>query len=355
MSQIDELLDRRNFSESVDSILYARPRLTTLFFPMFAIAFFAALGWMAYIPFEQTVHARGDLRVAGDAVTMHATEEGRVASVAAREGAFVEKGAVLFRLDDAPARVELARLEAEIERAKQMIVLLESQRERARSRGAAEVGRIARDVARHRELFERGILPQQMVENLESERRARAEASRQELLALEGEAVAARQTLGRLESERARTLRMLDEQTIHAAESGVVTRLHVAAPGEFVQRGAPLAEITPRGRAMELEAVVAPHEIARVRPGLPARIELDAYPRRQFGAIDGHVAFIAPERGEDGYRVRIAIEKDSPALAGSTAAERIELRSGLSGSVAVISSRRPLYEVIAERLGWTRS
>lgn len=345
MSRIEELLDRRNFSETVDAILHTRPRYTAMFFPLFALTFFAALGWLAFVPFEQAIQARGDVRVAGDALAVRAQEEGRLAFLAAREGAFVEKGAVLFRLDDTTARMDLARLDAEIDRVRQTIALLEGQRERARSRGAVEVGRLQRDVARHRALFDGGILPQEMVENVESERNARAEMSRQEQLALEAEAVAARQALDRLRSERARTLRAMGEQTIRAAESGTVTRLNVPAPGEFVARGAVLAEITPRGRAMEFEAIVAARDIARVRPGLASRIELDAYPRRQFGALDGRVTFIAPDRGKNGYRIRVAVARPDGG---------IELRSGLPGTVAVISDRRPLYRVVGERLGFLR-
>jgi hypothetical protein len=106
-----------------------------------------------------------------------------------------------------------------------------------------------------------------------------------------------------------------------------------------------LAEITPRGRPMEFEGIVAPHDIARVRPGLASRIELDAYPRRQFGAIDGRVTFVAPDRDEKGYRVRIAV---------TPPAREINLRPGLTGNVAVISDRSPLYRVIGERLGFHR-
>ncbi|HEX2061402.1 MAG TPA: HlyD family efflux transporter periplasmic adaptor subunit [Thermoanaerobaculia bacterium] len=343
MSDLGELLDRRNFSETVDAIVHARPRFTTIFFPLFALTFFAALGWLAFIPFEQTIHARGDVRVAGDAVALHARQEGRIIGVAAREGAYVEKGAVLFRLDETSTRMELERLTTEMARTRDRIALLTSQRERARARGAVEVGRIARDVARNREMYERGILPQQVVENLESEQRARAEMSRQEQLALQAEEVAARQSLIRLESEHARLSRALGEQTIHATESGVITRLHVDAPGRFITRGAVLAEITPRGRPMEVEAVVSPRDIARVRTGLPSRIELDAYPRRQFGSVNGRVTFIAPDRDEKGYRVRIALDRT-----------KLELRSGMTGNVAVIGDRSPLYRVVGERLGFLR-
>lgn len=343
MSDLGELLDRRNFSETVDSIVHARPRFTTMFFPLFALTFFAALGWLAFVPFEQTIQARGDVRVAGDAVALHAQQEGRVIGVAAREGAYVEKGSVLFRLDDTASRMELDRLATETERTRERIELVVSQRERARSRGAVEVGRIARDVARNREMYERGILPQQVVENLESDRSARAEMSRQEQLALEAEEVAARQSLVRLQSEHARISRLLGDHTIRAAESGVITRLHVDAPGRFVTRGAVLAEITPRGRAMEVEAVVAAQDIARVRKGLPARIELDAYPRRQFGSVDGRVTFIAPDRDENGYRIRIALDRT-----------KLELRSGMTATVAVIGERSPLYRVVGERLGFLR-
>jgi multidrug resistance efflux pump len=345
MSDLGELLDRRDFSETVDSIVYARPRFTALFFPLFALTFFAALGWLAFVPYEETIHARGDVRVAGNPVALYAQQDGVVSAVAAREGAFVEKGAVLFRLDDAPSRMELARLATETDRARETIALLAAQRERARRRGAVEIGRMSRDVARHRAMFERGIVAEEQVENLESERSARVESSRQEQLALEAEEVAARQALARLQSEQARTVRALGEQTIRAAERGVVTRLQVTAPGGSVARGAVLAEIAPQGKPMEFEAIVASPDVARVRPGLASRIELDAYPTRQFGALDGRVTFVAPDRGEKGYRVRIAV---TPPARG------IDLRSGLTGTAAVISDRSPLYRVVGERLGFLR-
>jgi multidrug resistance efflux pump len=341
MSDLTDLLDRRDFSETVDAIVHSRPRFTALFFPLFALTFLIAVGWAAFIPFEQTTHARGELRVAGDAVPMHAGQEGRVLSVAAREGAFVEKGAVLVRLDDASSKLELARIEAEMSRTRETIALLAAQRERARARGAVEIERIARDVERQRALFEGGVLPREMVENRESERRARAEASRQEQLSLEAEEVAAKQALTRLQGEHAQL--SLGDAVVRASESGVITRLHVPAPGQYLERGAVVAEITPRGEPMELEAVVASGDIARVRPGLPTRVELDAYPRRQFGELAGRVTFVAPDRGENGYRVRVAMDPT-----------RLELRSGMTGTVAVIRDRSPLYRVVGERLGFLR-
>lgn len=344
MSQLDDLLDRRNFSETADAILYTRPRFTALFFPLFALTFFIALGWLAFIPFEQTIQARGDLRVAGVPATIRAQQEGRLTFIGASEGKYVEKGAVLFRLDDTAPRMDLSRVAQESNRVQQTISLLQSQRERAASRNGVEIARIERDIARHRALFDGGILPKEMVENLESERSARVETARQEQLALETEIVAARQALDRLTNERGRIDRTMHEQTIVAAESGVVTRLNAPAPGQFVARGAVLAEIAPRGRPLEFEAIVAPHDVARVRTGLPARIELDAYPRRQYGALDGRVTFIAPDRGERGYRIRVA----------ASPRRNVELRTGLPGTVSVISDRRPLYRAIGERLGILR-
>ena len=75
------------------------------------------------------------VRVAGDSVPLHAQQEGRVVSIAAREGAFVEKGAELFRLDESSSRLERTRLQTEMERTREQIALIAAQRERA---GAAQ-------------------------------------------------------------------------------------------------------------------------------------------------------------------------------------------------------------------------
>lgn len=343
MSHLEELLDRRHFSESVDAVLYARPHFTTLFFPLFALSFLAIAVWLAFVPFSPAVHARGDLRVAGDTLRLQSEEEGRVTAVGVAEGAFVERGAMLFELDGATARIDLARLDAEIERTEESIVLLRAQRERVRRRGAMEVERIARDVERQQAMFERGIVAKQVVETLESDRRAVREASRQEELALEAEVVAARQALARLGSERDRKRIGYGQRTIRAPQAGVISRLHVTAPGLMVSRGTVLAELTPRGRPMEFEAIVAPHDIGRIRADQAVLVKLDAYPYRQFGTIAGRVAFVAPDRGENGYRIRVAMAQPPPGMA---------LRTGMTGSIDVLSPRRPLYRFVAERLGF---
>ncbi len=71
------------------------------------------------------------MRVAGNPAAVRAQQEGRLTAIAAREGAFVEQGTVLFRLDDATTKMDVARLETEIDRARQTITLLQSQREPA--------------------------------------------------------------------------------------------------------------------------------------------------------------------------------------------------------------------------------
>jgi multidrug resistance efflux pump len=345
VSEVDGLLDRRNFSETVDAILYTRPRAAGFIFPLFCVAFFAVIGWAALLPLDRKIVARGDVRVAGEAMPVMSEAEGRLAAVTAAEGAPVERGAVLFRFDPASMRLDGERLAAELARAGEAVELLERQREPQRRRAASELARTERELQRTMTLFQSGLASRQMVENLDSDRRSQAESARQEELELDAKIVAARQALERLESERARQTLQAEQQTIRAPQAGVISRLHVRTTGSVVTRGALLAEITPAGRPMEIEATVAPQDIGRVRVGLPARIKLDAYPYRQFGTVEGRVAFVAPEREEKGYRVRIAMQglkKEMP------------LRAGMTGSVEVISDRQPVYRVVGERLGMGR-
>ncbi|HEX7150714.1 MAG TPA: HlyD family efflux transporter periplasmic adaptor subunit [Thermoanaerobaculia bacterium] len=339
MSQLDELLDRRNFSETVDAILYTRPRAAGMFFPLFCVSFFAAIGWAALLPFDRKIVARGDVRVAGEAAPVMSEAEGRLAEVTVTEGQEVERGAVLFRFDAASTRLDRERLDTELARATEAVAVLEQQREPRRRRFASELARLERELQRNTTLFQNGLQSRQIVDNLDSDRRSLIESAKQEELELDAQLVSAKQAVERLQSEREQHDLHASQRTIRAPQPGVISRLHVRTTGRVVNRGALLAEITPRGRPMELEAMVAPHDIGHVRTGLPARIKLDAYPYREYGTVAGRVSFIAPERGERGYRVRLVMPQ-----------VKQELRAGMTATVEIISERRPLYRVIGERL-----
>jgi adhesin transport system membrane fusion protein len=91
-----------------------------------------------------------------------------------------------------------------------------------------------------------------------------------------------------------------------------------------------------------VEARIAPHEVAFLRPGLAAKVKLSAYDYTTYGALDGEVELISadtlrgdrPNVDENYYRVLVrtqgstltAAGRPLPVIPGMTAT--VEIRTG---------------------------
>lgn len=143
-------------------------------------------------------------------------------------------------------------------------------------------------------------------------------------------------------------LRARAERTVMRAPlAGRVNRLLVSTVGAAVAPGSPLLELAPAGDSLIVEAMVQPKDIARVRTGQPAKVNITAYESSVFGTLEGVVETVSPDAviSEDGttshYIVRIRtrgnaiVAKDGrklPITAGMTADANLlgEKRSILS-------------------------
>jgi adhesin transport system membrane fusion protein len=131
-----------------------------------------------------------------------------------------------------------------------------------------------------------------------------------ELAAAQGEYSARRSALPAL-ADRARRTAIL------APMDGRINRVAVSTVGGVVGAGAPLVELVPSGDTLLVEALVAPKDIASVRIGQSARLNISAYESAVFGAMDGSVVTISPDAtvdertGESHYTVRVEARADS--------------------------------------------
>ncbi len=125
-----------------------------------------------------------------------------------------------------------------------------------------------------------------------------------ELAAAQGEYAARRTALPALADRERRT-------TVLAPMDGRINRVAVSTVGGVVAAGAPLVELVPSGDNLIVEAMVNPKDIAAVRIGQPARLNISAYESAVFGAMDGQVVTISPDAtldertGESHYNVRV--------------------------------------------------
>jgi HlyD family secretion protein len=132
---------------------------------------------------------------------------------------------------------------------------------------------------------------------------------------------------GRAALELARA-RLAQTRITAPADATVLSRL--VEPGQIVQPGTRLAELSVRG-PVQLVALVDEKYLGRLAPGLAARVVADAYPQQPF---DARVASIAPL--VDAQRGSVEVKFSLPA----PPAAPVVLKNDMTVSIEVVTGRR---------------
>ncbi|WP_207486099.1 efflux RND transporter periplasmic adaptor subunit [Arenibaculum pallidiluteum] len=213
---------------------------------------------------------------ADESVVIAPEIDGRVAAILLEEGAKVEAGQVLVRLDDAILRAELAQAQSNL-------TLAQANYDRANT------------------LFQQRTGTQ----------RARDEA------------VAALQS-ARASFELART--RLDKTTIRAPFSGVLGFRSVG-PGHYLSQGEQLVMLQSLD-PLKVDFRVPETRLSEIRTGQPVKVTVDALPGREF---TGEIYATDPQVDVNGRAIRLRAKIPNG---------KGELRPGLFARVTVVSERR---------------
>ncbi|MFM5884864.1 MAG: HlyD family type I secretion periplasmic adaptor subunit [Novosphingobium sp.] len=140
----------------------------------------------------------------------------------------------------------------------------------------------------------------------------------------------------------------VDRTTIRAPMTGRVNRVLVSTVGGSVAPGSPVAELVPTGDSLFIEAMVRPSDIANVRIGQTASVEITAYNSAIFGKLDGKVMSISPDAvvnektGESFYTVEI--ESTGPLLDGN--GKKLPIGPGMIANVSLLGEKRSVLSYI---------
>lgn len=239
---------------------------------------------------------------------------GRVVSIARREGDRVEAGEVLMRLDASvtQAQVSLSRRELQAVEAQRQQACVASERARR------ELGRISR-------LAKEGIVSTDMLDQAQTS----AEST-------EASCRAARAAVDQARAAVELSSRRVDQLVIRAPFDGIVADLSVEL-GEYTTPSPPGMPIPPVMDLIDpgsvyVSAPMDEVDSARIAPGQPVRVTIDAYPGRAF---PGRVTRVAPyvlDREEQNRTVEIEVALDNP--------DAVRLLPGTSADVEVILQAR---------------
>jgi membrane fusion protein (multidrug efflux system) len=240
-----------------------------------------------------------------DKIAVTAEIAGPIAEVVVKENQRVKKGDLLFRIDPRPYRIALQQAEAQIAAAQVRVHELEAETAGtgADIKGAtANLGFAERAFERQAELLRRGFTTRArydeaqhaVQEARERLANARAEAEIKQAALSQGPAEAQPAVASAL-AARAKALLDLQRTEVHAPADGFVTQTDRLQVGNAVLPGLAVVTIVRSGDTW-IEANYKETDLAKMAPGQPAEVKLDAYPSAK---IRGHVASIGRGTGSE--------------------------------------------------------
>jgi adhesin transport system membrane fusion protein len=338
----------------------------------------SAAVWANYSRLEEIT--RGDARIIPSSreQIIQSLEGGILEEMMVREGAIVTAGQPLLRIDQTKARssyqegysklialkAAAARLRAESRGTKLVfptdvlvdpdIVQNETDTYNARKQAldqavataASSRALIAREIAITEPMVNKGLVAE--IELLRLKRQFNdLQAQTQERVSKYR--IDAANELSKIESELAQTTEILTARqdqvqrtVVTAPVRGTVKNIRMNTRGGVIQPGGDIMEIVPLEDKLLVEAKIRPHDVAFLRPGLPATVKITAYDYAIYGGLEGHVELISPDtlreertpEEESYYRVLVRTtnsvltsgERELPIIPGMTAS--VEIRTG---------------------------
>src|SRR4051812_49255990 len=296
----------------------------------------------------------------GDIAVLAARVEGHVAALLVADNQRVEAGAPLIELDPAAWRARLAEVEAGLAEASatmatnaELVAQQQAQIEAAAAQleqARAEQVRAGADARRAGALVEPGWTSRQVAERAVAEQRkadaavlaaaAQLNVARQQLEVLR--ATLAQQAAKRdsMVAQRDRARIDLDHTVIRAPFAGIIGN-RAAQLGQYVRAGQQLIAVAPPPERQWVVANFKETQLARMRPGQPVRLTLDALPGV---ALTGRVESLAPATG-----ALFSLLPPENATGNFTKiVQRVPVRIALDAEAAALALPRPGLSVAAE-------
>jgi membrane fusion protein, multidrug efflux system len=311
------------------------------------------------------VYATGGRYISTDDAYVHAGKltiatdvSGIVANVAVKESQQVDKGQVLFTLDQEPFQIALAGAQANLGTVRNQLTTLQAtyrQKQAQIAQARTDVAFFETTFQRQQDLLKRGVASQaafdQARRDLDSarERVTMAQNDAQATLAqLGGNAEApieenANHLAAKAQVDKAQ--RDLRRTTVLAPIPGIVTNVDALQVGEYLP-AAQAAFSLVSSADVWIEANPKESDLTYLKPGAPAVVTIDAYPGREWQAsvtslrpATGTEFSVLPAQNATGNWVKV-VQRVPIRLAVQMPADAPPLRTGMSATVEIDTGHR---------------
>ena len=142
----------------------------------------------------------------------------------------------------------------------------------------------------------------------------------------------------------------LDRTTVRAPLAGRVNRVLVTTVGAAVGPGAPIAEISPSQDTLLIEARVRPQDIATVKIGQRAKVNVTAYDSSIFGGMEGKVESLSPdaivdEKAQDSFYI-VRVRTNDNGLRDRRTGRLLPIGTGMTAEVNLLGDPRTVMQYI---------
>ncbi|HTW74955.1 MAG TPA: HlyD family secretion protein [Steroidobacteraceae bacterium] len=322
----------------------------------------AAVAALAYYLLSGRYQSTDDSAVMAAQTTISTNIPGRVVELDVRDNQRVQRGEVLFRLDERPWRIAVEEAQAKLAAAQlQIHAAKASYRHELEDIAAARdtVAYEQREFARQQRLLQSGISSraqfdqaQHALEIAQTQLGSAQQQANTYLALLGGNPnLPVQQHPLVLEALAAldRSQLQLSYTTIRAPSDGIVTRVEQLQVGDYVNAAAPVFSLIST-RDVWVEANFKEDQLTYMRPGQSAEVSIDAYPGRQFRAqvvslspgTGAQFSLLPPENATGNWvKVVQRVPVRLRLLAADQSALPLDARlSGLSADVTVDTGHR---------------
>ena len=336
-----------------------RPWRRRLLMAGVAAAALAGGGWFGYdyVTVGKYLISTDDAYVRAYTTTLGAKVSGYVSEFLVEDNVKVHAGEVVARIDDGDyrlavdaARDKIATQEASIERFDRQIIAQQANVEQARAQlvsAEAAQRRMQLEYERQQALAGKEFASRQTLEqsvaNFDqanaavSSAKAALDSAVANVDVLRGQKNEAARTLQELKTSLAKAQRDLSFTEIRAPVDGVVGN-RAAQVGDFVQTGQRVAALVPLTDVF-IDANFKETQLARLQPGQPVSVQVDALPGE---TIDGVVTSVAPASGA----VFSLLPPDNATGNFTKIVQRLPVRIKVSADIAARGALRPGMSVV---------